>query len=379
MLIFLDCPVFDGNVGDKIGIIENTAEELGNVGRITNVKKCCEECRTIFSESTFFVFNKELSQCRCLKTSKENIPVKTVVSSSSHLGVCCDTLSILEVDNSLYYKFKTVTKLNISIADLTLKTAKKRACIPATLLIKTPDLPPIDIFLNPERSLEKLNLKMYMKNLIHSFLDQPMIAHVYPNLFRLLWYSMLPCFPIPGINSRSMLKQCKWAGQDVHCSDIFQSIPTDSGICCSFNHKSALKSTHYSNLVEEMQNRDRILAGANISKPQVKKALEGRNNGLQVTLDQNTDQISAQTLFNNDNGFKVFIGKQSEFPLLNQENVAIATGFQHFVKISGSIVSTTKRVQNLNIEDRGCIFPDESNLDFYTHYTHTSCRFPYIL
>ena len=336
---------------------------------------CCSLCKGDFLKTTFYIFDKQSSQCYCKRGLKTSTPVRSVTRDQSHIGVCCDTVSVLEVDDSLYYKFKTVTKTNVSISNLTLETANRRTCVPVEKVIQPTELPPIDIFLNPKRASEKLKLKIYLRNLIHSFLDQPKMAHVYPNLFRLLWYSMLPCFSIPGINSRHMLKQCKWAGKEVNCSDIFQSIPTDSGICCSFNHKTALKSSLYSDLVQEMQNRDRILAGKTTQKVEVLKALEGRNNGLQVILDQNTDQISAQTIFNDENGFKVFIGEQSEFPLLNQENLAIATGYHHFIKISGSIVNTTERVQNLQPEDRGCIFSHESNLDYYSSYTHTSCRF----
>ena len=40
-----------------------------------------------------------------------------------------------------------------------------------------------------------------------------------------------------------------------------------------------------------------------------------KKNGLQVLVDQHSDQTSFGTVFNDFNGFKVFIGEPSEFPV----------------------------------------------------------------
>ena len=82
-----------------------------------------------------------------------------------------------------------------------------------------------------------------------------------------------------------MLKKCTWQGKLVNCSDIFTPVITDSGVCCAFNHRSNLKDSMYSQLVEEMQGQRR--------DPEDKEAstvASGIGRGLQVILDQNIDR-----------------------------------------------------------------------------------------
>merc|ERR1712130_1004394 len=57
-------------------------------------------------------------------------------------------------------------------------------------------LPIIDIFLNPNRSkeLEEL-LTSSQEGEVSQDLDEDELARAYPNLFRLLWKSTLPCYP----------------------------------------------------------------------------------------------------------------------------------------------------------------------------------------
>ena len=78
----------------------------------------------------------------------------------------------------------------------------------------------------------------------------------FPNIFRLLWKSTLPCYPFPSSeisHSTHMLRQCQWEGREVNCSDIFKPVITDTGVCCAFNLQSDLKESNYSQLVKETQ------------------------------------------------------------------------------------------------------------------------------
>lgn len=40
----------------------------------------------------------------------------------------------------------------------------------------------------------------------------------------------------------SMIKKCKWLGQDYDCREIFQMILTSEGYCCAFNYEGTVKS-----------------------------------------------------------------------------------------------------------------------------------------
>ena len=45
-----------------------------------------------------------------------------------------------------------------------------------------------------------------------SFSGQALLQ-MYSSMFELLWYSSLPCFSLPNINTRNVLKECKFHGK----------------------------------------------------------------------------------------------------------------------------------------------------------------------
>ena len=86
----------------------------------------------------------------------------------------------------------------------------------------------------------------------------------YPSLFEILWYTQLPCFDVENVTSEfrdqyGMLKGCFWKGIEVPCSKVFDTFPTDQGMCCTFNMDTAEKmflKGKYQGRVNFMQNRD---------------------------------------------------------------------------------------------------------------------------
>ena len=75
---------------------------------------------------------------------------------------------------------------------------------------------------------------------------------LYPELFRLLWESTLPCFKEENEEEHMMLS-CELAGVEVNCSNLFTRVPTDSGMCCALNVDDSLRPSEYQELVKEMQ------------------------------------------------------------------------------------------------------------------------------
>ena len=88
--------------------------------------------------------------------------------------------------------------------------------------------PPIDIFINPERSSELKNISLTMVETAKKYFRTSDMTSLYPELLRTLWEYTLPCFPEPGME-QAMLRRCKLGGADIPCSDIFKRVPTDSG------------------------------------------------------------------------------------------------------------------------------------------------------
>ena len=88
--------------------------------------------------------------------------------------------------------------------------------------------PPIDIFVNPERSAEMEKISKTMKETAKNYFSSANMSSLYPELFRTLWEYTLPCLPEPGIE-RAMLRSCSIGDQEIPCGKIFRRVPTDSG------------------------------------------------------------------------------------------------------------------------------------------------------
>ena len=233
----------------------------------------------------------------------------------------------------------------------------------------TESLPPVDIFINPEKAEAKEAVvekkmsesKLYFSTSLH-------MKTVYANLFRMLWYSTLPCVEDSDLTKEFMIKSCEVAGEMIDCKKLFERIPTDSGMCCALNSESALRDSEFLKMVEEMQ-------GKSDDSPKKEKvdAKVGRNNGLRLTLDLHSDTISFGTIAEDFQAFTVFIGGPAEFPVLRERGIQIQPGHEHFLDIQGQTLTSTG-IEDLNPEDRRCYFQDEGNLEFYDKYTFSNCK-----
>ena len=131
---------------------------------------------------------------------------------------------------------------------------------------------------------------------------QEELSRAFPNLFRLLWKSTLPCYPSnTSSESAHMLRQCWWRGEQINCSEIFTPVITDTGVCCAFNLRTDLKASIYSQLVQEIQVWKRspiwgflqVKAGAP-ANGKIWKATSRADRGLKVIVDRNFNRWKAQ-------------------------------------------------------------------------------------
>ena len=87
-----------------------------------------------------------------------------------------------------------------------------------------PDLPLVDIFINPSRAETKDKLIENYKKRAKDYFARADMKELFPNLFRILWYSSLPCTEQPGFSQQFLLKTCTLAGKNVSCSDMFTKV-----------------------------------------------------------------------------------------------------------------------------------------------------------
>merc|ERR1712013_952213 len=79
-------------------------------------------------------------------------------------------------------------------------------------------LPAIDIFLNPARKEEKENIIKTKKKLASDYFKKSNMQTLYPELFKILRHSTLPCFEEEN-KREHMVLSCEIAGTKVNCSD----------------------------------------------------------------------------------------------------------------------------------------------------------------
>ena len=233
------------------------------------------------------------------------------------------------------------------------------------------DSPLFDIFLNPTENATKDIMEELVSAPLKTYFEAVSLAQVYPAIFQLLWYSQLPCFPTPGVTSAGLVSECRLGDQTFDCRDLFQTVPTDSGMCCAFNmDTSALKHSLYKELIQDM--REKNNETENRGEFEI---IPGKRNGLRVMLDNHQNKVTFGSVFDDALGMQVFVGEPEEFPMMSERGKILAPGLEHFLELSGYIVEADAELKSsLGPSQRRCVFPDESELDYFTKYTFSTCK-----
>ena len=225
-------------------------------------------------------------------------------------------------------------------------------------------MPAIDIFLNPDKAEHKNQVASQKMELARKYFKSSNMNTLFPKLFRILWQSTLPCFETEN-EKENMLLSCQLADTKVNCSELFRRVPTDIGMCCALNTVDSLRESEYHDLIKMLQ------GDANTDKLVQSKV--GRRNGLRLTLDLHSNNVSFGTLAQDYDAFQVFLGQPAEFPMMKERGIQLEPGREHFVQLSARVVST-KDIEDIDPEARECFFSNEGNLDFYKKYTYSNCR-----
>ena len=231
--------------------------------------------------------------------------------------------------------------------------------------------PNIDILINPELKSKREEYEQYVMNKLRNFFKDRNSTKIYPNLFRLLWYTKTPCFDLFNMTGdhAHILKYCEWAGEEVDCQLLFEAVPTDVGICCSFNFNSSLTETVYAKLIRELKLKERMKRNLSIEGREVLKGKVGFDMGLKVVMDSHSNIASPATINSDGNAFQVYIGNPSEFPFLRNRAVQIQPGHENHVEVSGVKISADPAIHSHSLEKRKCkVFFGQKCLCNYYHY-----------
>ncbi|XP_053669881.1 pickpocket protein 28 [Anopheles nili] len=185
-----------------------------------------------------------------------------------------------------------------------------------------------------------------------------------------------------------MLKACRYAKQPEKCTEIFQSVFTDEGLCCSFN---TLDSVHmFRNAdapnVFPTETSDGIgrfrpilwtpeggYAGhpTNATFPRV-IAGTGVAMGLAIVLDANvSDYFCSST---SSTGFKIIFHSPTETPKITDYAQYIPVGSENRVIITPKITDAASQIRKVALAQRQCVFANEANLSYYSVYSRNNCE-----
>ena len=292
--------------------------------------------------------------------SKESVPGNSWIDNPTLKAERCHSTAEL-------------TTANPCIPPLTLS---ERDCV---LSAVEPEMPLIDIFLNPQKNESKTQLIANEKNLSSEYFKNANMSTLFPELFQLLWYSSLPCTDaelqgvlgqadLQGVLGETMIRSCQVGGKEVNCADYFSKVPTDLGMCCALNVEKSLKESEYTQLVETMQD----ISGS-VEKKTV-AASEGINNGLSVVLDLHSNLESFGSIENDFRAFRVYIGQPTEFPAFQKRSLIIEPGHEHFIDLTSEVFSSSDGIKHLDPLKRNCYFNSEGDLEYYEEYTYINCK-----
>ena len=206
--------------------------------------------------------------------------------------------------------------------------------------------------------------------------------------FSVLWHSRLPCFDVKGITSnylgeKSLLKYCEWRGKPVPCAAIFEPIPTDQGMCCSFNvlsmdkmvQRKAIPDCMSATMIEE-----KLLAFEDTTRPEWLhddehlKTFAGTDEALLFVLDGHSDLISGLSVNSDFQAFTGLIDPRGSFPRPKHRGFQIKPGHKNLVAMSAVKIDASDDIKYLDPSKRNCLFPDETQfLKIHKSYSQTNC------
>ncbi|XP_061401412.1 pickpocket protein 11-like, partial [Musca vetustissima] len=157
-------------------------------------------------------------------------------------------------------------------------------------------------------------------------------------------------------NCETLLQRCKWKGSHERCQNIFQKVPTLSGMCCSFNaHMGKLK---YDKGVDFQSNEEYTTSC-------------GAQTGLTVLI--NPDLEDYHLTQRKIAGLKVFIRDAYDFTNTNGLESIITPGAVKYIRITPQQTRSTDYISSLNLPSRRCYLPNERKLFHFRSYSQVNC------
>ncbi|CAG9802120.1 unnamed protein product [Chironomus riparius] len=179
-----------------------------------------------------------------------------------------------------------------------------------------------------------------------------------------------------------MIQFCKFGMRIVNCDEIFTTVLTDEGLCCTFNafHPKLMFKTF-----EEDDHIDNTLSdfpyatwnpenGYNNVKPPYPRPVPGAGYHFGLSLLLDVDVANYYCSSTRSYGFKALLHSPVETAKMANFGFFISPGLETKVVITPKISEATNLIRRVPMQQRQCVFASENNLSYYNIYSKKNCE-----
>ncbi|XP_008207212.2 pickpocket protein 28-like [Nasonia vitripennis] len=181
-------------------------------------------------------------------------------------------------------------------------------------------------------------------------------------------------------NCSQMLYYCEWHGNETNCTDIFNPVLTDEGLCCNFNavkrilyHPRTWKNLDitYASDTHLDWNPEYTFTNESANAIPWRAFSSGSNYGLTLALDVDADEYYCSSTASV--GFKMLLHSPVETPQIADFAFTLSPGKETRVIITPHITDAQTSIMKISPKIRRCYFLKERKLRFYRTYTQRNC------
>lgn len=182
----------------------------------------------------------------------------------------------------------------------------------------------------------------------------------------------------------AMIQLCRFGKERILCDDIFKSVLTDEGLCCTFN------AVHPKLMFKDFDQEDQLDTKLTSDIEYMTWTPEGgyedteddpypypvpgSGSHMGLTLMVNADVKNYYCSSTSSWGFKVLLHSPIETPKVANYGFSISTGVEANVVINPRISEASELIRKIPIKQRQCIFANEANLSYYNIYSKKNCE-----
>ncbi|XP_037951289.1 pickpocket protein 28-like [Teleopsis dalmanni] len=179
-----------------------------------------------------------------------------------------------------------------------------------------------------------------------------------------------------------MVISCQFGNSVYDCQKLFNPVITDDGLCCVFNtvHPKFLykiKTEKYNTNIDDTTPVEWSAEKGYHSKlpkefyPRRTVGV-GETLGLSIALYADAGNYYCST--GNGIGFRISIYNPSDFPNMREIGLLLSVGTETRIRLSNERTESALNLRSLDTQYRRCVFQDERELNFFTHYTQRNCN-----